>query len=67
MYNADKSIASTKPAHDSITDRACAHRIDKLCCYGKSDICVKKRTANLSEARLQVIFADATLSTEALQ
>jgi hypothetical protein len=52
MYNADKSIASTKPAHNPITHRACAHRINKLRRYREGDICVKKRTANLSEAGL---------------
>jgi hypothetical protein len=52
MHNANKSAASTKATHDAVTDGACAHRIHKLCCYGKSNICVKERTANLSEAGL---------------
>jgi hypothetical protein len=52
MYNADKSIASTKPAHDPITHGACAHRINKLRRYREGNICVKERTANLSEAGL---------------
>ena len=52
MHNADKSAASTEPANDLITHGACAHRIDKLCCYGKSDVSVEERTANLSEAGL---------------
>jgi hypothetical protein len=67
MYNADKSITSTKPAHDPFAHSARAHRINKLCRYGEGDICVKERAANLSEARLQVSFADATLPTEPLQ
>jgi hypothetical protein len=50
MHNANKTAASTKPAHDLLTHGACAHRINKLCCYGKSDVSVKERTANLSEA-----------------
>jgi hypothetical protein len=66
MYNADKSTTSTKPAYDPITHGACAHRINKLRRYGEGDICVKERAANLSEARLQVSFADATLPTESL-
>jgi hypothetical protein len=52
MYNANKSIASTKPAHDPITYGACAHRINKLRRYREGNICVKERAANLSEARL---------------
>jgi hypothetical protein len=52
MYNADKSITSTKPAHDPFARGARAHRINKLCRYGEGDICVKERAANLSEARL---------------
>jgi hypothetical protein len=50
MHNANKTAASTEATHDPVTDGACAHRINKLCCYGKSNISVKERTANLSEA-----------------
>jgi hypothetical protein len=52
MHNADKSIASTKPAHDPIAHGTCAHRINKLRRYGKSNVSVKERTTNLSEAGL---------------
>jgi len=52
MYNADKSIASAKPAHDPITHGAYAHRINKLRHYGEGDVSVKERTADFSEACL---------------
>jgi hypothetical protein len=52
MYNADKSITSTKPAHDPIAHGACTHRINKLRRYREGNICVKERAANLSEACL---------------
>jgi hypothetical protein len=52
MYNADKSIASTKPAHDPITHGAYAHRVHKLCRYRERDVSVKERTADFSEAGL---------------
>jgi hypothetical protein len=52
MHNADKSAASTESSHDLITDGACAHRINKLRRYREGNICVKERTANLSEAGL---------------
>ena len=52
MYNADKSAASTKPAHNPITHRACAHRINKLRRYGEGDVSIKERTADFSEASL---------------
>ena len=52
MYNADKSIASTKPAHDPLTHGACAHRINKLRRHRERDVSVKERTADFSEAGL---------------
>jgi hypothetical protein len=52
MHNADKSIASTKPAHDPFARGARAHRINKLRRYREGNICVKERAANLSEACL---------------
>jgi hypothetical protein len=52
MHNADKSAASTESTHDLVTHGACAHRIHKLRRYREDNICVKERTADLSEASL---------------
>jgi len=52
MHNADKSIASTKPAHDPIAHGAYAHRINKLRRYEEGDVSVKERTTDFSEACL---------------
>jgi hypothetical protein len=67
VHNANQAITCAESTHNPVTHGAGAHRIDKLRRYGEGNVSVKERTADFSEASLEVCLTNATLSTESLQ